>query len=197
VSDAELRRLLAADDYFLDGESLIQWERVLARGELAAGGVPHGQLFGILRDTENPIVVDRIFRMFAEAIVDGHEHSGRRRAAKAFLARVSADESLAAKTRRRMLCSAADALGRFGEAEDAEALLPLLDGDDWIVRANAARALAKIGDEATANKIAAILEERAQKHSAEELRADLSFREGFKAIAEIKYRALLKQHGGE
>jgi HEAT repeat protein len=100
-----------------------------------------------------------------------------------------------------MLTTSARILRRIGEPEDAEALLPLLKHPEWIVRINAATALGKIGDAETAEKIKQVLRQYAESLSAKQLREELQserkqdsfLHEGFQAVANIKYRALLKK----
>lgn len=85
-------------------------------------------------------------------------------------------------TRKTAIYASASSGGRAAVDE----ILPLLLDADMSNRVNAAQNLAEIGDESTADKIAAILEKRRVGLTAEEIDKDWSFRHGYHAIDKLR-----------
>jgi len=104
-----------------------------------------------------------------------------------------------ADERSAVLQTAMRALAKIGAPDDAPIMIPLLRQQKWFVRINAVYALQKIAGPDVIPKFERILEEHAQAMTAEALRRDLKIEhkkysflhEGYQAIAEIKYRALI------
>jgi hypothetical protein len=104
------------------------------------------------------------------------------------------------KGRELMLISAIRALGQIGESQDAPTLLRLLRDiqprpafsvEYW--RRNIIEAVEKIGDEKAAEEMEQAINKMASGLTADQIRKDETFREGFAALGRMKYRLLLQR----
>lgn len=84
--------------------------------------------------------------------------------------------------RKAAIYAAADSGGK----DAADEIVPMLNDSDMSNRVNAAQMLAKIGDESTADKIAAILEQRRNGLTSDQIERDWSFRHGYSAIEMLR-----------
>lgn len=185
LADEDLKDVLAAAD-FLDDEIVAKWKRIIARAEQL-----YPELVDLLDRTDDPIVVSRILAIFSASTGDKTEP---RKALRKLIVRMRTSRDVSARVAEKNLNNAATALGEIGTFEDVSALLPLLEHSSEFVRSNAVRALGKIGNEATAERIEQVLEGRAKGLAAQEIAKDKSFLEGYEAIGRIKYRMLQKKH---
>jgi hypothetical protein len=174
-----IRQFTLADDLF--DEKLAENRKIIVAHPKAAGPL-------VMRRLLFPKDAIQLSRATGLLIDMGYDREKIRAALKIALARARSNPK-----GKSMLTDVAQILGRIGKPEDAEALLPLLKYPDLYVRINAERALGKIAGVETAPKIEQILERRAKGLATEELRKDYSFREGYEAVAKIRYRALLKE----
>lgn len=86
------------------------------------------------------------------------------------------------ETRKKALYS----IGSNGDISAVGEVIPLLNDPDLSNRVIAAQMLVKIGDASTAAKIEAVLEQRRQGLTAEQIEKDWSFRHGYEAIKALK-----------
>jgi hypothetical protein len=180
-----IERYVTAQDH-LD-EKLVEDQKMIVSHPKMAGPLVMQRLLS----AKNQLELGRAAGLLIEM---GYDRGKFRAALRKVMARVPALEG---DREKDMLTVIARVLERIGAPEDAEMLLPLLKYPDQFVRISAEKALGKTADAEAIPKIERILERRSEGLSAEQLREDYSFREGFKAIADIKYRAFLKKHGGE
>ncbi len=80
--------------------------------------------------------------------------------------------------RRAAVYSAANGIGK----DSIDAILGILNDEKMSNRVIAAQVLSKIGDESTAKKISAILDQRGKGLTPEQIQKDASFRHGYDAI---------------
>lgn len=79
-------------------------------------------------------------------------------------------------------------LGRIGEPEDVDLLLPMLNDEDALVRHTAAKSLAMLGRAETADRIEGILEERVAPLTPRQRELDTSIKAAQDAIAALRWK---------
>lgn len=170
---AQMKYIMALDD--LEDESTItNIQSIIALGDSA-----YPVLLELLDETEEAVGISHILGVLVAGEGDKQIAID---ATKKLLQRNQANTS----AELRIL--AVNTLAKIGSTNDAGALIPLIGDSSEFVRVNVMRALAKLG---TANELAPIeqhLAMRTAQASQDDLRMDLSFQEGQKAVESIKRR---------
>jgi HEAT repeat protein len=176
VTKAEVKRLLPTGPDMMDDTIMANYKQLVDLGPAA-----YHALSELLDESEDPIIISRIFSVFVESQGDKTNAVS---AIKKTLERFSGQE----KENIKIQVAALDALGSIGSTKDSAVLYKLIDSENERVRINAMRAIGRIGDVSSIEKIEEYLARRAIRLSENEKKKDYSFSEGQKAMEKIRVR---------
>lgn len=169
--EEKVKSLLPVSDDLHDEDEIARLDELIAMGDIAYPALAH-----MLEDETEPVMIGRICGVFIESEGDKTIPI---EAVKRLLTR---DENV------KVLTVAARTLGHIGGVGDTDALFPFLRHEDEYVRVNTIRALAKIGDEKTADTLSAAMEERKAGLTPVERDSDMTLIEGDAAVTSLRNR---------
>jgi hypothetical protein len=179
---------------FVDPPLARKWQHLSESGDKY-----NPTLLRIIDTTRSPCAVARVLTVFRQA---KSQNPAVLPAIRRLIARNRAVEN-PGRNEEMSLLAAGAALGDLGRIEDTELLLDMLDDERpcpqlgaEFSRLTMIEALGKLGNRRTADRLEEVLGTMALKLTAEQIRKDESFRQGFRTAADIRYRSLLGQAGG-
>ena len=180
VTKKEVVALLPTGPDMIDDSAMSNYTKLVALGPDA-----YPALSDLLDETEDPIVISRIFAVFVKSKGD------KTNAVSAIIKTLERFPG-AEQTSITIQIVALDALGSIGSTNDITVVHKLIDSNSERVRINALRAAGRIGNASSIERLESILNKRGANLSKDEKRRDYSFAEGAKAITKIRSRAAAK-----
>jgi hypothetical protein len=143
------------------------------------GPTVHPALIELLDEIDDTVAISKILGIF----VDGKgDKKLAVEATKCLLQRKDINRN------EKLRILVVNTLSKIGNAQDAEAIIPLIEDSSEFVRVNALRALSKLGGTNELFRLEQYIAMRMARNSIEDLQMDMSFNEGQRAIGSIKER---------
>jgi HEAT repeat protein len=175
LTEQQVRELLPTGVDMLDSTDAGNYQRLVDAGPRA-----HKALAELLNETDDPVLIGRIFSVFAESSGDKTVALS---AVTNVLGRYKGHDTPEA---RKVRIYAAQTLGKIGSAAEMPVLQDMLQDSDERVRVNVIRALSKSDDAERLKILEKFVESRSESSSAEALGRDRSVQEAREAVGRMR-----------